>query len=119
MGMKDLVDEVALLCGCYGRGCHPLISFWPLASEGARDTPREAMRGARLPRQAGAFSGGPKEYSAFCAEDCFGETRNPEGVRFSERSRTRAVRRAAAKTRSSVRAMEEHGPEIGDEIGKR
>ena len=37
------------------------------------------MRGARLPRQACAFSGGPKECSAPFAEDCFGETRNPQG----------------------------------------
>jgi hypothetical protein len=32
--------------------------------------------------------------------------------RLTSRSRTRAVRRAAVKTRSSVRAMEEHGSEI-------
>jgi len=42
----------------------------------------------------------------------------PEG-RLKSRSRTRAVHRAAVKTRSSVRAAEEHGPGIGDQIGKR
>src|SRR5258707_7107589 len=59
------------------------------------------MRGPRLPRQASAFSEGSGNVSAFVLlAERFAESR---------KSRTRAVRRAAAKARSSVRAMKSAG----------